>query len=56
VSTRTTKDWEIFITAIMKSIIESGAPKEEWEDKLKTGCTLVMKFVDRATKKKDSND
>lgn len=30
----TDKDIEITVTALMKSIIESGAPKEEWKELL----------------------
>ena len=53
---RTSKDWEIFVTAITKSVIESGAPKEEWEDRVRHGCRIVMSMVNAALAKDASNE
>jgi hypothetical protein len=48
---RTSKDWEIMITAITKSVIESGAPKEEWEDRIRHGLKIVMNLTNAAISK-----
>lgn len=39
------KGLEIFVTAIMKSVIESGAPTDEWEAKVRLGCKIVTGIV-----------
>jgi len=48
---RTPKDWEIMITAITKSVIESGAPKEEWEERIRHGLKIVMNLTNAALAK-----
>jgi hypothetical protein len=53
---RTPKDWEIFITAITKSVIESGAPKEEWEDRIRLGLKIAMNLTNAALAKDASNE
>lgn len=50
---KTPKDWEIMITAITKSVIESGAPKEEWEDRIRHGLRIVMTLTNAAISKED---
>lgn len=45
---RTSKDWEILITAITKSVIESGAPVEDWETSVYRGLSIVLNAHNRA--------
>lgn len=51
---RSSKDWEIMITAITKSVIESGADPKDWEERVKAGCRIVMTFTNAALSK-DAN-
>lgn len=39
---RTPKDWDITICAYLKSIIESGAPSNEWEHLARTALRLHL--------------
>lgn len=48
---RTPKDWEIMITAITKSVIESGADPKDWEDRIKQGLRIVMNLTNTALAK-----
>lgn len=50
------KDWEIMITAITKSVIESGAPMNEWEDRVRAGCKIVMTFTNAAMAKENADE
>lgn len=45
---RTSKDWEILITAITKSVIESGAPVDDWETRVYRGLSIVLNAHNRA--------
>jgi hypothetical protein len=47
---RSNKEWDITILAITKSVIESGAPKEEWEERTRLGLRIWMGLVTAATK------
>ena len=40
----TQKDVEITTTAVLKSVIESGAPKEQWEELVKHGVCVYVKI------------
>lgn len=42
----TNKDVEITTTAVLKSVIESGAPKEQWEELVKHGISVYSKVSD----------
>lgn len=41
----TPKDIEITTVAILKSIIESGAPPEQWDELVKKGIVVYMARV-----------
>jgi len=45
---RTSKDWEILIIAITKSVIESGAPVDDWETRVYRGLSIVLNAHNRA--------
>jgi len=45
---RTSKDWEILIVAITKSVIESGAPVDDWETRVYRGLSIVLNAHNRA--------
>ena len=52
---RTQKDWEIMITAITKSVIESGADPSTWDERIRQGLKIVMTLTNAALQK-DKND
>ncbi len=45
---RSPKDWEISICAITKSVIESGAPMSEWDEKVRHGMKILMTLTNQA--------
>jgi len=42
-----TKDIEITTVALMKSIIESGIPKDEWEASVREGCRVFLEVTNK---------
>lgn len=48
---RSQKDWEIMITAITKSVIESGADPKDWEERIRHGLKIVMTLTNAAIAK-----
>lgn len=44
---RSEKDYDITLIALLKSVIESGAPKEQWEEMVKFGFNLHNKLLAR---------
>lgn len=42
----TNKDIEITVCAVLKSVIESGAPKEQWSDLTKQGLLVYREIRD----------
>jgi hypothetical protein len=47
---RTPKEWDITICAYLKSVIESGAPSNEWEHLARTALRLHLTLHDLAMK------
>jgi len=39
------------ITAITKSVIESGADPKDWEDRIRQGLKIVINFTNTALQK-----
>lgn len=52
---KTSKDWEILITAITKSVIESGAAPDEWESRIRKGLSIVISLHTHAMNKEAAN-
>jgi hypothetical protein len=38
----TSKEIQIMVTACLKSLIESGVPSDQWEDKTLAACRTIM--------------
>jgi len=52
---RSARDWEITITAVTKSVIESGADPAEWDERIRKGLRIVLTLTNEALAKEREN-